>query len=154
MDPARRPIEEQEMRRKHLTVVALAAMILQLLTACRGREASMRVAAGEKGAIAQLRSLSSAEAAYNSLNNHFACTIAELATSPGLIDREMSTGRKDGYVYSVHCAPQIGLRGYQAWASPLEAGESGVNLYCTDQTGVVRRADHLMDACNEAKPVE
>ena len=134
--------------------IVTGLVVLPVLSACRGREASARVAAGETAAIAQLRSLFAAEAAFNASNNHYACTIAELALSPGLIGREMSTGQKNGYAFDVHCAAQIDLPAYQIWASPLVAGESGVNLYCTDQTGVVRRTRRLLDACSKARPVE
>jgi hypothetical protein len=114
----------------------------------------MRVAAGETAAVAQLHALSTAETAFNASNNHYACTIAELASSPGLIDRETSTGQKNGYAFSVHCYPQVDLPAYQIWASPLEPGESGVNFYCTDQTAVVRRTGRLLETCAKASPVE
>jgi hypothetical protein len=142
------------MRKTCLIATALVALLLQPLTACRSREAGMKMAANENAATAQLRALFSAQASFNASNNHFACTIAELATSPGLIDREVSTGRKNGYAFSIHCFPQIDLPAYQTWATPLQPGESGVNFYCTDQTGVVRRTDHVLDTCNKAQPVE
>jgi hypothetical protein len=142
------------MRKNHLIATALSALVVLSLAACRGRQANMKVAADETAAVAHLHALFSAQAAFNSSNNHFACTIAELAASPGLIDNQMSTGQADGYTFTIHCFPQIDLPAYQVWAIPVEPGQTGVNFYCTDQTGVVRRTGHLFDTCSNAKPVE
>jgi hypothetical protein len=142
------------MRTKYLILTALLFVLTQFLTACRGRQANMRVSADETAAVAHLHALYSAEVAFNTSKNHYACTIAELAEAPGLVEQGMSTGHKDGYSFSVHCVPQIGLPAFDVWATPLQPDETGVNLYCTDQTGVVRRADRLLDSCRNANPVE
>ena len=142
------------MRTKLLVLIGLSVLLTQSLTACRGRQASMIVAAHEAAAVAHLRALSSAEVTFNSSKNHYACTIAELAVAPGLVEKELSTGRMDGYAFSVHCVPKVDLPAYDVWATPLEPDVTGVNLYCTDQTGVVRRTDRMLDSCRYAKPVE
>jgi hypothetical protein len=122
--------------------------------ACRNREANARISTNENAAMAQLHSLFSAQTTYNAGKNHYACTIAELAAAPGLLDKEMSSGEKNGYAFSIHCLPQVDLPTYDIWATPLRPGETGSNLYCTDQTGMVRRANHLLDSCRFAHPVE
>jgi hypothetical protein len=142
------------MRTKHLVLIGLLLLLAQSLTACRGRQANMRISADETAAVAHLHALYSAELAFNTSKNHFACTIAELAEAPGLVEQGMSRGQKDGYAFSVHCVPQIDLPAFDVWATPLQPDETGVNLYCTDQTGVVRRTDHLLDSCRNAIPVE
>jgi len=142
------------MRKNCLVAAALLSLLLPSLTACRGRQVSQAIAAGESSAVTHLHALSSAQAAFNSSNNHFACTIAELAASPGLIDNKMSTGQADGYAFLIHCYPQIDLPAYQVWATPQQPGQTGVNFYCTDQTGVVRRTDRLLDSCGKAKLAE
>ena len=152
--PARKPSKEQEMRTKHLVLIGLLLLLTQSLTACRDRQASRRVAADEIAAVAHLQILYLAQTAFNSNRNHYACTIAELAGAPGLVDKEMATGHKDGYLFTFHCVPQVGLPAYDIWATPLQPDETGVNLYCTDQTGVVRRTDRMLDSCRNANPVQ
>jgi hypothetical protein len=142
------------MRKNQVTATALLALLLPSLTACRSHGSSQAMAAAESAAVTHLHALFSAQTAFNSSNNHFACTIAELATAPGLVDSKMSTGQADGYAFSIHCYPQTDLPAYQVWAAPLNPGQTGVNFYCTDQTGIVRRADRLLDSCDKAKPVE
>ena len=142
------------MRTKYVILTALLVALSQTLTACRDEQAKKAIAANETAAVAHLRSMFSDQLVFNTINNHFACTIAELAGLPGLIDKDLGSGRRNGYAFSVHCYPQIDLPAFEAWATPLEPGESGVNLYCTDQTGVVRRTDRMLDSCRKAKPVE
>jgi hypothetical protein len=137
-----------------LILTALLVALLQTLTACRDEQAKKAIAANETAAVAHLHSLSSDQVVFNTINNHFACTIAELAGLPGLIDKDLGSGQRNGYVFSVHCYPQTDLPAFDAWATPLQPGETGVNLYCTDETGVVRRTDRMLDLCRKAKPVD
>ena len=141
------------MRTKYLILTVLLAVLSQSLTACRDRQASMKMAANETAAVAHLQILYLAQTAFNSNRNHYACTIAELAGAPGLVDKEMTTGKKDGYLFSIHCVPQIGLPAYAIWAMPLQPDETGIDFYCTDETGVVRRTDRILDSCRNAKPL-
>ena len=142
------------MRTKYMILPGLLVALSQTLTACRDEQAKKAIAANETAAVAHLRSMFSDEVAFNTTNNHFACTIAELAGLPGLIDKDLGSGRRNGYVFSVHCSPQTDLPAFDAWATPLQPGETGVNFYCTDESGIIRRTDRMLDSCRKAKPLE
>lgn len=142
------------MRMQNLIAGTLALLLIESLAACRGGPAEARRAAQEATVIAQLRSLNTAEASYAAAKNHYACTLTELAESPGLVDTELSSGQKNGYSFSIHCTSGDRVQTYQVWANPIHSGEIGMNLYCTDQTGVIRQTGLRLDECGNAKPVE
>jgi hypothetical protein len=110
--------------------------------------------AGEASAITQLRSIYTAQASYLGNHDHYACTMAELGSQFGLIDRQLSYGSKDGFNYFIQCSTRDGVPAYQVWASPTDTGVMGSNYYCTDQSGQVRRASNRLEECAEARPVQ
>jgi hypothetical protein len=140
------------MRFTHRFAAALALLLVPFAAGCRGGLGSPRTTAGES-AIAQLRTINTAEAAYLASHDHYACTMAELGSQFGLIDRDLSYGQKDGYYFNLKCPPAKGVPTYQAWASPVETGLGGHSFYCTDQTGAIRRASGRIEDCGDASPV-
>lgn len=135
-------------------VVAAACLMMHTLAGCRTAQNTPKEIVGQRAAIAQLRVLLDAETAYNGSRNHFACSLAELADSPGLIDRELASGQKDGYAFSIHCNVKNVSYAYQVWAAPLRPAETGADFYCIDPTSVIRRTSIRLEDCDKASPVD
>jgi hypothetical protein len=107
-----------------------------------------RVAANEAGAIGDIRTVISAEAAFESTAQGYgdlAC-LAKPATclknysGPAFLDEALSgAAEKNGYKRAFHPGPAGKMRGtYRAFAytaTPIEAGKTGVRSFCGDATG-------------------
>jgi hypothetical protein len=135
-----------------LVVVALNSCH-EGLNGCRGGSGTDNPA-GEASAIAQLRTVHTAQASYLSNHDHYACTMAELGSQFGLIDRQLSYGTKDGFNYFIRCSTKDSVPVYQVWASPTDTDLMGSSYYCTDQSGQVRRASNRLEECADARPVQ
>ena len=142
------------MRSKQPIAAALALLLLPCLVACRGRLDSTRATAEETAAIAQLRTISRAQATFSADHNHYACTLPELGSQFGLIDRELSYGQKDGYYFNLQCSSRGGVSAWDVWATPVGTSIAGSTVLCVDESGAVRSASHRLDECRQATPIE
>jgi hypothetical protein len=102
---------------------------------------------------AELRAIQSAQSVYLSRHEHYACTMAELGSQFGLIDRQLAYGHKDGYNFSIECSVNDNPT-YQVWATPVDTSLMAPSSFCVDQTGQLRHASHRLESCKEANPVE
>jgi type II secretory pathway pseudopilin PulG len=132
---------------------AVALLLVMMAAGCKGGMNSPKSAAVESATIAQMRTINAAETAYFANHDHYACTMAELGSQFGLIDRDLSYGKKDGFFYDLKCASRDGVPTYQAWASPINTSITRSNYYCTDQTGTVRVSSGRIMDCKEGRPV-
>ena len=142
------------MRSAHLVSAALGLLLVSFLAACHQGLNSARASGNERSAIAQLRTIGQAQAAFLANHSHFACTLPELGSQFGFIDKELIYGEKDGYYYYIQCFPRDGVPAYQVWASPKSHWITRHNYFCTDESGAVRNASHRKDDCSQAVPVE
>jgi len=102
---------------------------------------------GESGAISATRSLNSAEATYFATmgaNINFG-TLTQLA-AVNLVDGYLATGEKCGYRFTVIAiAANVATNTpavYRVNAEPLRYPTSGIRSFYTDETGILRGADH------------
>jgi prepilin-type N-terminal cleavage/methylation domain-containing protein len=71
-----------------------------------------------------------------------------------LIDDSLAVGTKDGYSFVWTGDGLVPSFGFFITATPLFVGSSGQNMYCTDQTGVIR-ADRSGSGCtNISSPIQ
>lgn len=141
-------------RRLGWLLLMAACCLACLLTACLNQLSGRGDgAAGNAAVQAQLRAIQSAQNAYMASHDHYACTMAELGSQFGLIDRQLAYGRKDVYYYDLQCSANVNPA-YQAWATPMENGLASPASYCIDQTGQMRRASHRLDSCAAGRPVD
>ena len=115
-----------------------------------------RMAANESSAAESIRTLSTANITYASVYNiGFAGALSALAPSPGgavssdaadLVDSTLgSTQVKNGYDFSTYSAPNAAPSAvspndtYTATATPAAPNNTGVSVFCVDQTNVVRK---------------
>jgi type IV pilus assembly protein PilA len=106
-----------------------------------------RIAANEASAAGSTRTIVTAQTAYFSTYGAGYATLAQLggavpctssAATACLIDRVISAGTKSGYVIA---AAPVGAGGqaYVTSAVPQNPQVSGVSMFCSDQTGVIRK---------------
>lgn len=95
-------------------------------------------AANEGSAISSLRTISSAEATYQSNFHNFA-TLEELATN-GLIDARLGSGTKNGYTFSL-VIDSANPEEFAVIGVPVSYGTSGRRSFYMDETFVIRGGD-------------
>ena len=99
-----------------------------------------RRAANEAGAIADLRTISSAEATYRS--NNPAYTDFATLNGAGLIDSSLSGGTKSGYVFTYVPATVVTYHwsGQSVPTIPTGLGATGTRMFATNESGVILTA--------------
>jgi len=96
----------------------------------------------EQMTIWSMRSVISAEKAYQSANGGFACTLSALGSTnkqPGhgryyLYDSQLLSGKKNGYVFAIS---ECDVSHYQFVAEPA-VPDSGQRAFCADESGTLR----------------
>ena len=109
-----------------------------------------RIEANESSAVASVRSINAAAAAYQAQFNHYPEGLGSMGSpvagvSPeygaGLIDNTLASGKKSGYVFSYHgidTKHSGTLDDYEVTACPERPNQSGVKCFFSDSTGVIR----------------
>ena len=110
-----------------------------------------RMAANESSARAAVRTLGSAEIAYQSTYPEagVTCNLAALAggrqSAPSadraqLIDESLATGLKNGYRFELRNCVNSDTEGhkYQVVAYPVKVNNTGTRAFCSDETQVIR----------------
>jgi type IV pilus assembly protein PilA len=116
-----------------------------------------RMAANEGSALQSLRTISSAEMAYQSQFERYG-TLQELATL-NLIDQKLGSGVKNGYRFTVELTSADGSEGFAVSGVPAEYRSSGRRSFYVDETFVIRAADNhgapssVLDAPLDTRPV-
>jgi type IV pilus assembly protein PilA len=101
-----------------------------------------RMAANESAAVASVRTMIVAEATYSQSHPQagYTCALSDLDQ---LIDRELASGRKYGYVFELTgCsagADSVGTNvKYQVLAYPLTVNQTGMRAFCSDESAVIK----------------
>lgn len=100
-----------------------------------------RRAANEGSAMSSLRTLASAEMAYQATTGAGKYgTLSELAAAD-LIDSRLATGTKNGYNFTVELTTNEDYPGFEVVGVPMTYGNSGIRSFYIDETGVIRAGD-------------
>jgi len=101
-----------------------------------------RMAANEGSAISSMRTISSAEATYQGLFQHFG-TLDELAERQ-LISSSLASGTKHGYKFTVELKTNgyPNADGFEVMAVPITYQSSGRRSFYIDESMVIRAADN------------
>jgi type IV pilus assembly protein PilA len=113
-----------------------------------------RIAANESSAVASVRTVNTAQVAYNSayptvgfaanlgnLGGTCTGTVTPTSTSACLIDTTLAGGTKSGYTFSMASSGGSGTipaGSYETDASPTSPNQTGVRYFCSNADGVVR----------------
>jgi hypothetical protein len=117
-----------------------------------------RIAANESSAVASIRTINTAEVAYDSAypTVGFSANLTNLggtscsppsSTSACLIDTTLAAGTKSGYTFSFSSSGSPILATYAVWANPVVANQTGVRSFCSTADGVVRFAMSSLSTC-------
>ncbi len=132
-------------------VFALIPFILIIAAIAIPNLLRARIAANESSAVAAVRTLNTAEVAYQSAypSVGFTCSLSALggngpsapsADHAQFIDDALTSGQKHGYRFEVrNCIhSETGGDKYQVVAYPLVRNQTGVRAFCSDQTAVIK----------------
>jgi type IV pilus assembly protein PilA len=102
-----------------------------------------RIAANEASAVAVVRTLVVAEAAYSQSHPDagYTCTLYDLSGA-GLIDAGLASGQKNGYAFELQgcnaSAESVANTKFRVVAYPLTRNTTGIRAFCSDESGVIR----------------
>lgn len=134
-----------------VSLVAIIPILMIAMVAIPNLLAARR-AANEGSAIASMRRIHSAEAAYQEMYEKFG-TMAELQQE-NLIAAELASGTRHGYEFKIEMVSDSGdgQPGFAAVAVPTKYGSSGRRSFYMDETGVIRGADSHGEAATKYDP--
>ena len=141
-----------------------------------------RLAANQSSAVASLRTIASASLMYSErYGNGFPSSLiamdgvdaeAPSCDHPQLIDSELATGRKNGYIFTYVALPEVegearpvppqaaangctvgGASSFVVTADPVMRGNTGETSFYVDETGVIRK-DETGTATKDSEPIE
>jgi type IV pilus assembly protein PilA len=142
----RDPAVTRKDRRRGFSLIELLiviAIILVIVTIAVPQYNKQMMSAHETAAIQAIQTIHAVETQYYSQFGRYATSLAELgppasgAAGPAaadLISRDLTEGRKSGYVFTVAATPT----GYAISAVPESFNSSGRRTFYSDQTLVVR----------------
>jgi type IV pilus assembly protein PilA len=157
-----------------IELLIVVAIILIIAAIAIPNLLKAKMAANESSAAASIRSINTAQVSYSTLFPQvgFSATLGALggpaaacapptlstAVQACLIDELLSGFAvpafvKSGYTFGMAPGAAVGppLVTYNSTATPISIGSSGQNMFCSDQSGVVRH-DITGAACTNASP--
>jgi type IV pilus assembly protein PilA len=112
-----------------------------------------RMSANEVAAVGSIRTLQDAQVAYSMSHpdQGYSCSLDELgpaangrgtsSTNADLIDNQLTTGKKSGYVFQISgCGSNTPQTSYMITAVPEVNGTTGSLFYCVHQDGIIHYA--------------
>jgi len=145
-DPAVTRSVSRKTRRRGFSLIELLiviAIILVIVTIAVPQYNKQMMSAHETAAIQAIQTIHAVETQYYSQFGRYAVSLAELgppasgAAGPAaadLISKDLSEGKKSGYIFTVSATPT----GYAVSAVPEAFNSSGRRTFYSDQTLVVR----------------
>jgi type IV pilus assembly protein PilA len=136
-----------------LIVMAIIAILMLIAIPTVG---SLKKRANDLSAIKSVQAIQQAEMQYDSTYgaNGFACSLTALGGDPSagapsptgaqLIQGDLSSGFKSGYIFTVACKDKITSNGidrfnsYTVTAVPQTVGKTGDRGFCSDQFGTIK----------------
>ena len=105
-----------------------------------------KIAANQSSAVGSLRSLNTSCTAYSTSYGTYPAALGNLgpvgsggtasSTSADLVDIVLASGVKSGYTFIYTAGTDN--QSYTLTATPISQGNTGQNMYFTDQSGVIR----------------
>ena len=136
-----------------LIVMAIIAILMLIAIPTVG---SLKKKANDMSAVKSIQTIMTAENMYESNypTNGFACSLQSLGgdpksgppsvTSAQLIQPDLASGAKSGYIFSISNCTKVNLggtdriTGYTLTAIPQTVGQTGDRAYCADQSGIIK----------------
>ena len=137
-------------------LIVISIMLILMLIAIPNM-LHLKSEANETSAIQSLQAIHEAEMQYNSMYpaNGYACALSALGGSTGstpptaqsaqLLPGDLASGQKSGYTFNiVNCTKTTVnntdmFTSYEVTAVPQAVGKTGVNGYCLDMSGEIKK---------------
>ena len=147
-----------------LIVMAIIAILMLIAIPTVG---SLKKKANDLSAIQSIHTIINAENMYESNypTNGFACSLIALGgdpksgapspTSAQLIQPDLASGIKSGYIFSIANCSKINaggsdrITGYSIIAKPQTVGSTGDRAFCADQSGIIKFDPAGGDNCSQ-----
>ena len=144
-----------------IELLIVVAIILVIAAIAVPSFLQSRISAYQSAAVASIRTLNTAQVTYNSTypTVGFAASLSSLAgtctgtttptsSSACLIDSQLATGTRSGYIFTLTNVSGTPASNYNAIASPVLLNYSGVHYYCSFADGVVRVSTTAITTCD------
>jgi type IV pilus assembly protein PilA len=136
-----------------LIVMAIIAILMLIAIPTVG---SLKKKANDLSAQNSVQVISKAELQYSDMYpaNGFACTLPALggnptsgapsATSAQILQDDLVSGYKSGYIFTVTCKDKVTVNGvdrfnsYSVTGVPQTVGKTGDRGFCSDQSGIIK----------------
>jgi type IV pilus assembly protein PilA len=150
----RRPVRSNGFTLMELLIVMAIIAILMLIAI--PTVGSLKKKANDLSAIQSLHTVLNAQNMYESNypTNGYACSMAALGGDPKtgapsitaaqLIQPDLASGAKSGYIFTISNCTKINLggtdriTGYTITAVPQTVGQTGDRAFCGDQSGIIK----------------
>jgi len=139
-----------------MELLIVIAIILILMLMAIPTIGSLKKQANETSAINSMQVITKTELQYESTypSNGYACSLAALggdpkagaptATASQLLQSDLTTGIKSGYIFTIGDCTKVNLNGvdritgYKVTAVPVTVGQTGNRGFCGDQFGSIK----------------
>jgi type IV pilus assembly protein PilA len=136
-----------------LIVMAIIAILMLIAIPTVG---SLKKKANDLSAVQSIHTIMNAQSMYESNypTNGFACSLTALGGDPKtgaptptaaqLIQPDLASGAKSGYIFTISNCQKVNLGGtdritaYTITAVPQTVGSTGDRAYCADQSGIIK----------------
>jgi type IV pilus assembly protein PilA len=146
-----------------IELLIVVAIILIIASIAIPNLLRARMSANEAAAAQAVRTLNTAQISYNSSypSLGYASTLAALggvncappsATGACLIDSQLATGTKNGYVYTLSGVAGTPASTYSIVASPITPNQTGTRYFCSAPDAVVRSSTTAIATCDGSIP--
>jgi len=147
-----------------LIVMAIIAILMLIAIPTVG---SLKKKANDLSAIQSIHTIINSENMYESNypTNGFACSLQALggdpktgapsATAAQLIQPDLASGLKSGYIFTIANCSKINagcsdrITGYTITAKPQTVGSTGDRSFCSDQSGIIKFDPAGGDNCSQ-----
>jgi prepilin-type N-terminal cleavage/methylation domain-containing protein len=148
-----------------LELLIVVAIILTIAAIAIPSLIRSRIAANESAAVANIRSISTAEIAYAQTypDLGYTCTLAALgppasgdplsSTAAGVIDSVLASGTKQGYSFVLTNCTGTPVSTYNSGGVPMNSS-TGARSFCSDASGIIWYAeDGTVSTCQSSGKV-
>jgi type IV pilus assembly protein PilA len=148
-----------------IELLIVVAIILIMAAIAIPNYMRSRLVANQSSAAESVRTINTAAVTYSTVYQSvgFPSTLAEMggpdpctASSTGacLLDSVLTSGTKAGYTFSYGNDGNTPSVGYTVTATPVTVGLSGQNMYCSDQSSVIRYDPSGSNCTGASNPIQ